>query len=573
MKRKFLTLFLALAASVGTIFAQSGTWGTNCTWKVENGVLTFSGTGALANMTETIAPWANYSPTSAIVNEGITSVGGRIFQGCSLLTEVTLAQSVTALGDRPFNNCSKIVTIICKAVTPPTCNTNTFYSIDKTKVTIYVPGKAYGAYQHADVWIDFADNFKAIPYGTCGDKLTWKVENGVLTISGTGDMWDFINEHPDEGWELCEPTKLVIEEGVTSIGKYAFDLCEKVDSVFIPSTVTKIGTHGLENKAIKIITCLAIVPPTCEVAAFTAENKTIYVPLESLEDYKNADIWKSNSKILPITGLKIYATLDDTGTKLTLDYTNDPEGKAVDFWPSELFPNVTTMELKPSMQEARPTKLDSWFDNYTKLTTIEHLEYLNTSEVTDMSYQFQNCWALKELNLSTFDTKNVTNMEVMFYGCEALESLNLTGWNTEKVTNMKSMFGYCEKLTELDLTSFNTEKTENVEYMFQECKELTTIYSNSDWTTPNRPIKSERMFEGCVKLVGGNGTAYDATKIDHTYARPDKKGQPGYFTAKATGIDNVSAAKRNEATKFIRNGELFILRDGKTYSITGQEVK
>ena len=32
MKRKFLTLFLALAASVGTIFAQSGTWGTNCTW-------------------------------------------------------------------------------------------------------------------------------------------------------------------------------------------------------------------------------------------------------------------------------------------------------------------------------------------------------------------------------------------------------------------------------------------------------------------------------------------------------------------------------------------------------------
>ena len=164
-------------------------------------------------------------------------------------------------------------------------------------------------------------------------------------------------------------------------------------------------------------------------------------------------------------------------------------------------------------------------------------------------------------------------MEVMFYGCEALESLNLTGWNTEKVTNMKSMFGYCEKLTELDLTSFNTEKTENVEYMFQECKELTTIYSNSDWTTPNRPIKSERMFEGCVKLVGGNGTAYDATKIDHTYARPDKKGQPGYFTAKATGIENVNAAKRNEATKFIRNGQLVIQRGDKTYSITGQEVK
>ena len=164
-------------------------------------------------------------------------------------------------------------------------------------------------------------------------------------------------------------------------------------------------------------------------------------------------------------------------------------------------------------------------------------------------------------------------MEVMFYGCEALESLNLTGWNTEKVTNMKSMFGYCEKLTELDLTSFNTEKTENVEYMFQECKELTTIYCNDDWSVPNRPLLSDGMFTNCEKIKGGNGTLLDKNNVNIKYARPDKEGQPGYFTAKATGIDNVSAAKRNEATKFLRNGELFILRDGKTYNAEGKEVK
>jgi len=39
------------------------------------------------------------------------------------------------------------------------------------------------------------------------------------------------------------------------------------------------------------------------------------------------------------------------------------------------------------------------------------------------------------------------------------------------------------------------------------------------------------MFTGCTSLVGGNGTAYDANVIDITYARPDKEGQPGYFTA------------------------------------------
>ncbi len=81
------------------------------------------------------------------------------------------------------------------------------------------------------------------------------------------------------------------------------------------------------------------------------------------------------------------------------------------------------------------------------------------------------------------------------------------------------------------------------------------------------------LFVGCTKLVGGLGTEYDANIVDVTYARPDKAGQPSYFTEIATGIDNVSASKRNEASKLIRNGQLFIQRDGKTYSITGQEVR
>ena len=41
------------------------------------------------------------------------------------------------------------------------------------------------------------------------------------------------------------------------------------------------------------------------------------------------------------------------------------------------------------------------------------------------------------------------------------------------------------------------------------------------------------MFTDCTQLKGGNTTAYNSSKTDKTYARVDKAGQPGYFTAKS----------------------------------------
>ena len=66
MKQKLLTLFLALAASVGVLFAQSGTCGANLTWDLTDGVLTISGTGEMTDYSYNSAPW--YSNRSSITN-------------------------------------------------------------------------------------------------------------------------------------------------------------------------------------------------------------------------------------------------------------------------------------------------------------------------------------------------------------------------------------------------------------------------------------------------------------------------------------------------------------------------
>ena len=80
--------------------------------------------------------------------------------------------------------------------------------------------------------------------GTCGTNLSWKMDSeGVLTISGTGDMSTYYNDKSGNvpPWRGDELKAVVIEEGVTSIGARAFNDCPNLESISLPSTLTRIG--------------------------------------------------------------------------------------------------------------------------------------------------------------------------------------------------------------------------------------------------------------------------------------------------------------------------------------------
>ena len=128
-----------------------------------------------------------------------------------------------------------------------------------------------------------------------------------------------------------------------------------------------------------------------------------------------------------------------------------------------------------SFKRTRPTSCRQWFRNCSKLTAIENLHNLCTSEVTTMVSMFDGCSALKELTLGFFDTSNVTSMHSMFYGCYELEHLNLNAWNTTQVTDMAYMFYRCDNLRELNLQNFDTRSVTNMAYMFNYCMKLTDI--------------------------------------------------------------------------------------------------
>ena len=82
--------------------------------------------------------------------------------------------------------------------------------------------------------------------GTCGEKLTWTLDSeGTLTISGTGAMTDYSYD-PNAPWFNSRSSikSVIIENGVTSIGNYAFYFCSNLASVTIPNSVTSIGDQA-----------------------------------------------------------------------------------------------------------------------------------------------------------------------------------------------------------------------------------------------------------------------------------------------------------------------------------------
>ena len=82
---------------------------------------------------------------------------------------------------------------------------------------------------------------------TCGENLTWSLSNGVLTISGDGKMTDF-SDTGTVPWrsDMLKLTTVIVEEGVTSIGSYAFDKATKLTNVTLPSTLTSIGNYSFD---------------------------------------------------------------------------------------------------------------------------------------------------------------------------------------------------------------------------------------------------------------------------------------------------------------------------------------
>ena len=203
--------------------------------------------------------------TSVTIPSSVTSIGENAFDDCSGLTSVTIPNSVTSIGNEAFWNCSSLTSVTIG-------NSVTYIGSDAfsgcwglTSVTI--PNSV--TYIGSDAFDGCSGLQKVIvPNFDIKNWCSIKFDD-----SSANPLYYAHHLYSDENTEI---TKLVIPDGVTSIGSGAFYDCTSMTKLKIRATV----------------------PPTCGTQALDDINKlecTLYVPMESIDDYKAMDPWKNFS--------------------------------------------------------------------------------------------------------------------------------------------------------------------------------------------------------------------------------------------------------------------------------------
>ena len=185
--------------------------------------------------------------TDVALPEGLTMIQAYAFNACTALAAVTLPASLANIGKQAFLDCTALTSITFTG-TAPTIGENAFSGV--TATAWYPSGDSSWTsavmqqYGGTITW-------QKLPGNDCGDNLTWSLSGGTLTISGTGDMWEYTStEHP--GWfdRAGEVRSVVLGDGVTSIGNHAFGSTDYADrytvlsKVTLPAGLTRIGENA-----------------------------------------------------------------------------------------------------------------------------------------------------------------------------------------------------------------------------------------------------------------------------------------------------------------------------------------
>lgn len=194
------------------------------------------GSGILAGCTEL---------SSVILPKRIRTIPADFISGCSKLEVITIPASVQSIHPAAFGFCKSLRCVTFLGEKP-------YFWEDafmNTETTVQYPG-FYDSWTDA-VNLNYGGNLTWKPYatsaqGTCGTSLNWQLENGVLTISGTGAMHDYDVVRDTPPWDVFahEVTKLIVEEGVSRIGSNAFRNCTVLRYAEFPSTLAQVGQQA-----------------------------------------------------------------------------------------------------------------------------------------------------------------------------------------------------------------------------------------------------------------------------------------------------------------------------------------
>ena len=260
------------------------------------------------------------SLTSIIIPENVTSIGSNAFYGCSLLSKINIPNNLINIGTEAFAECPNLPSFTfpenydgaafvfgycpggnSASITIALPKTIYWNTIDYQKSFVYLRENTSsysisfygigGAYYYTNMYsnldivrpnnaisIIFGNKVQHIPNYLCAylDGLTEiHIPNSVITIG-------------DNAFKACRSLNTItIGDAVKIINPKAFEECSSITSITLPNSIAQIGDYAFSKcSSLQYLYCKATTPPSCLSNSFPSSIKIIYVPKESVDEYK-----------------------------------------------------------------------------------------------------------------------------------------------------------------------------------------------------------------------------------------------------------------------------------------------
>ena len=383
--------------------------------------------------------------------------------------------------------------------------------------------------------------------GKCGENVTYSLDTstGVLTISGTGEMFNFSIE------SFRYIKSVIIENGVTSIGAHVFENCENLTSVTIPNTVISIS--GGAFSWCTSLTSITIPDSVISIGGYafknctSLKNVTILNGVNSIGIYAFYGCTSLTSITIPNSVTSIgYGAFENCTSLTCIELPNCIT--SIDIATFENCTSLTSVTIPNSV-----TSIGDWaFDSCKSLASVT----IPDSVISIGQRTFVDCTSLKSVIIPNSVTKIGSSA---FYNCTSLKDVYYTGseveWNNIKIdydneclTNATIHYNWVIEnplVTNEDETSFTVY---NSTAIIDSVKDV------------NLKLKSVNMN------IAENSSRFDKEKV---VKKNDIKGKEIKFT-KDDFRDYIIPAKVTSDSKYLKSNSHNIYmtkdrKDGKPY--------
>ena len=563
MKKIFLLLTAVLTAGMLSAETIYGDCGTNMEWEFNtgSGALFLIGTGPMDDYTSSSeTPWAQYQKQITSIQKDsrsqYTSIGAYAFSDCENLESVELPNTVTKISGYAFYGCSGL-----------------------TSVTIPNSVTSIGNYAF---------------YG-CSGFTSVTIPNSVTSIGNyafwgcTGLTSPVYNAHVFAYMPSSYSGEYTIPDGIEIISSTAFYSCSNLTSVTIPNSVTSIGNYAFYGcTGLTTITCKAVNPPALGDDVFYNVNTTIplYVPDQSVSSYLAAEQWKKFD-VKAAQGIEGALpgrfTINENGDQVQFAQGNLQYQPSTGKW--RFAPNQYTVLLAENENIINP-EYTGWLDLFAWGTGDNPMKL----SFNDADYAIFTDWGSNPI-------ENGGNTPNEWRTLSKEEWDKLFDWDGMAMANVCGMDGYIYLPDNWELPSDLTFVTARDAEDFS-----ANTYNPTEWAKMEAagalflPVCGYGRYETywdelrfwVATLSMGYWTCDSYSKTEaYVLMQKDVRNLTMEWSRRAffgvrlvrdintEGIEQPSSdsSQKGRANKILRNGVLYIERNGKTYNAQGAEVR